>query len=244
MAAYHAPPYALPTVGLGSSEAGYPPGHQLEHGDRDTGSGHRPPRGIGNARTLVAAIREEPLDEGETPGDTVVDHPRPVAILHNRGMHLYAQHQAEDVGDEVALALRDRLPASKPACRALARRSGRFGRRRSRRSGSRRGSPGLGSGGRAGVDHASTLSACGRVSNTKRSRPAAPVRMLLPSYPNGAAEDDEVRVGPAHLELVSGRGSRSKRDTPGVFQPWLQSTAHAGSEPAKRVACLRVVHPE
>ena len=68
------------------------------------------PRGSrGDARPLVAAVREEALEEREAPGDPVEDHRRAVAILHAGGMDLDAQHQAEGVGDQVPLAALDPL---------------------------------------------------------------------------------------------------------------------------------------
>ena len=61
---------------------------------------------------LGSRRREEALEEREAPGDAVEDQRRAVAILHAGGMDLDAQHQAERVGDEVALAALDRFPAS------------------------------------------------------------------------------------------------------------------------------------
>ena len=49
--------------------------------------------GLGDARPLVAGVREEALEEGEAPGDAVEDQRRAVAILHAGGMDLDAQHR-------------------------------------------------------------------------------------------------------------------------------------------------------
>ena len=58
---------------------------------------------------LVAGIRRDALEEREAPGDAVEDQRRAVAILYACGMDLDAQHEAEGVGDEVALAALDPL---------------------------------------------------------------------------------------------------------------------------------------
>ena len=65
--------------------------------------------GGGNARPLVADVGEDAFEEREAQGDPVKDQRRAVAILHAGGMHLDAQHQAEGVGDQVALAALDPL---------------------------------------------------------------------------------------------------------------------------------------
>ena len=58
---------------------------------------------------MIARILEEALDEWKAPGYAVEDQRRAIAILHAGGMHLDAQHQAEGVGDEVALLALDPL---------------------------------------------------------------------------------------------------------------------------------------
>jgi hypothetical protein len=65
--------------------------------------------GRGDARPLVAGVCEDALEEGEAPGDPVEDQRRAVAILHAGGVDLDAQHEAERVGHEVALAALDPL---------------------------------------------------------------------------------------------------------------------------------------
>ena len=53
---------------------------------------------------MVAGVGEEPLDEGEALGDPLEDQRRAVAILQTGGVDFDAQHQAEHVGDQMALA--------------------------------------------------------------------------------------------------------------------------------------------
>src|SRR5690606_18670420 len=66
-------------------------------------------RSGGDARPLVAGVREDALNEREAPGDPLENQRRAVAILHAGGTDLDAQHQAKGVGDQVSLAALDPL---------------------------------------------------------------------------------------------------------------------------------------
>jgi hypothetical protein len=76
-----------------------------------TGAGSRS-RG---ARSLIAGIGEDALDEGEeTAGAPIEDQPRSVAVLDIAGMNNDVQQKAERIDQDMALASGDLLARIKP----------------------------------------------------------------------------------------------------------------------------------
>ncbi len=53
--------------------------------------------GIGDARSLVAGVGEEPFEEGKAAGDAVEDQGRAVAILQAGGVDLDPEHEARAI---------------------------------------------------------------------------------------------------------------------------------------------------
>ena len=81
----------------------------LEHPTTAAGS-----RSLG-ARSLIAGIGEDALDEGkETAGASIEDQPRSVAVLNIAGMNDDVQQKAERIDQDVALAPGDLLARVKP----------------------------------------------------------------------------------------------------------------------------------
>ena len=81
----------------------------LEHPTTATGS-----RSLG-ARSLIAGIGEDALDEGEeAAGASIENQPRPVAVLNVGGMNDDVQQEAECVDQDMALAPGDLLARIKP----------------------------------------------------------------------------------------------------------------------------------
>jgi hypothetical protein len=68
----------------------------------------------GHLGTLVAAVADDPLDEGETSPRLLEQGFGPVAILHAGGVNVDVQQQAERVDEDVALAPEDLLARVKP----------------------------------------------------------------------------------------------------------------------------------
>ncbi len=93
---------------------------QLPAAGRGDGSGHY--------RSLVAAVGEDGLDEGERSARRAKQLASAVAVLHIGGMNDDAQQQAERIDEDVALAPRDllariealRVERSPPFCAPLA----------------------------------------------------------------------------------------------------------------------------
>ena len=81
----------------------------LEHPTTGPGCGLR------GARSLIAGIGEDALDEGEeTAGASIENEPRPVAVLNVGGMNNDVQQEAERIDKDVALAPGDLLARIKP----------------------------------------------------------------------------------------------------------------------------------
>lgn len=81
----------------------------LEHPTTGAGS-----RSLG-ARSLIAGIGEDALDEGEeAAGASIEDQPRPVAVLNIAGMNNDVQQKAERIDQDMALAPGDLLARIKP----------------------------------------------------------------------------------------------------------------------------------
>ena len=81
----------------------------LEHPTAGAGSGLR------GARSLIAGIGEDSLDEGEeAAGAPIENQPRPVAVLNVGGMDDDVQQEAERIDKDMALAPGDLLPRIKP----------------------------------------------------------------------------------------------------------------------------------
>ena len=67
-----------------------------------------------HARSLIAGIGEDALDEGKEAARALIENqPRPVAILHVGGMNDDVQEKAERVDEDVPLAARDLLACIK-----------------------------------------------------------------------------------------------------------------------------------
>ena len=63
-----------------------------------------------DARSLIAGVGEDALDEGKEAARAAIEHePRPVAILHVGGMNDDVQEKAERIDEDVPLAARDFL---------------------------------------------------------------------------------------------------------------------------------------
>lgn len=81
----------------------------LEHPTTGAGSRSR------GARSLIAGIGEDALDEGEeTAGAPIEDQPRSVAVLDIAGMNNDVQQKAERIDQDMALASGDLLARIKP----------------------------------------------------------------------------------------------------------------------------------
>ena len=81
----------------------------LEHPTAGPGCGLR------GARSLIAGIGEDALDEGEeAAGAPIENHPRPLAVLNVGGMNDDVQQEAERVDQDMALAPGDLLARIKP----------------------------------------------------------------------------------------------------------------------------------
>ena len=81
----------------------------LEHPTTGAGSGAR------GARSLIAGIGEDALDEGEeVAGASIENQPHPVAVLNVGGMDDNVQMEAERIDQDVALAPGDLLARIKP----------------------------------------------------------------------------------------------------------------------------------
>ncbi len=84
--------------------------------------------GRGHLRTLVAAIGEDALDEGEQTAGSTQQIEGAVAILHAGGMDHDVQEETERIDENVPLATRDllariealRIDRRPPFCAALA----------------------------------------------------------------------------------------------------------------------------
>ncbi len=78
--------------------------------------------GFCHARSLVAGIGEDALDEREEAARAVIEHQvSAVAILHIGGMHDDVQQEAERIDEDVPLAARNllaRIKALRVECRA------------------------------------------------------------------------------------------------------------------------------
>lgn len=75
---------------------------------------HDPPTGAGRGMrhtwSLVSGIGEDALDEGKEAARALIENqPRPVAILHVRGVNDDVQEKAERIDEDVPLAARDLL---------------------------------------------------------------------------------------------------------------------------------------
>ncbi len=81
----------------------------LEH--PTTGAGSR----SGGARSLIAGISEDALDEGEeAAGASIENQPHPVAVLNVGGMDDDVQQEPERIDQDMALAPGDLLARIKP----------------------------------------------------------------------------------------------------------------------------------
>jgi hypothetical protein len=81
----------------------------LEHPTTGAGSRSR------GARSLIAGIGEDALDEGEeTAGAPIEDQPRSVAVLDIAGMNNDVEQKAERIDQDMALASGDLLARIKP----------------------------------------------------------------------------------------------------------------------------------
>ena len=81
----------------------------LEHPTTGAGSRSR------GARSLIAGIGEDALDEGEkAAGASIENQPRPVAVLNVGGMDDDVQQEAERIDQNMALAPSDLLARIKP----------------------------------------------------------------------------------------------------------------------------------
>ena len=81
----------------------------LEHPTTATGS-----RSLG-ARSLIAGIGEDALDEGEETAGAPIEHqPRSVAVLNIAGMNDNVQQEAEGIDQDMALASGDLFARIKP----------------------------------------------------------------------------------------------------------------------------------
>ena len=81
----------------------------LEHPTAGPGCGLR------GARSLIAGIGEDALDEGEeAAGAPIENQPRPLAVLNVGGMNDDVQQEAERVDQDMALAPGDLLARIKP----------------------------------------------------------------------------------------------------------------------------------
>ena len=81
----------------------------LEYPTTGTGS-----RSLG-ARSLIAGIGEDALDEGEeAAGPSIEDQPRSVAVLNIAGMNDHVQQKTERIDQDMALASGDLLARIKP----------------------------------------------------------------------------------------------------------------------------------
>jgi len=81
----------------------------LEHPTAGPGCGSR------GARSLIASIGEDALDEGEeAAGASIENQPRPVAVLNIGGMDDDVQQEAERIDQDMALAPGDLLARIKP----------------------------------------------------------------------------------------------------------------------------------
>ena len=81
----------------------------LEHPTTGAGSRSR------GARSLIAGVGEDALDEGEEAASTPIENqPRPVAVLKVGGMDDDVQQEAERIDKDMALAPGDLLARIKP----------------------------------------------------------------------------------------------------------------------------------
>jgi hypothetical protein len=81
----------------------------LEHPTAGPGCGSR------GARSLIAGIGEDALDEGEEAAGAPIEYqPRPVAVLNIGGMDDDVQQEAERIDQDMALAPGDLLARIKP----------------------------------------------------------------------------------------------------------------------------------
>src|SRR5882762_10325196 len=81
----------------------------LEHPTAGPGCGSR------GARSLIAGIGEDALDEGEEAAGALIEYqPRPVAVLNIGGMDDDVQQEAERIDQDMALAPGDLLARIKP----------------------------------------------------------------------------------------------------------------------------------
>jgi hypothetical protein len=66
--------------------------------------------GVRHAWSLISGIGEDALDEGKEAARALIeDQPRPIAILHVRGVNDDVQEKAERIDEDVPLAARDLL---------------------------------------------------------------------------------------------------------------------------------------
>src|SRR6184192_899279 len=81
----------------------------LKHPTTSAGSRSR------GARSLIAGIGEDALDEGkEAAGASIENQPRPIAVLNVGGMYDDVQQESERVDQDMALAPGDLLARIKP----------------------------------------------------------------------------------------------------------------------------------
>jgi hypothetical protein len=98
-----------PTLGQDDKFMQFVALEDLDHPLAGVGSGLR------GARSLIAGIREDALDEGEEMARAPVENQsRPVAVLNVSGMDDDVQQKAERIDKDVALAPGDLLARIKP----------------------------------------------------------------------------------------------------------------------------------